>query len=78
MLIILNILHGLEKKNEHSNDFRILIIRHYQNGDSLSKVAAKTSLFRSTVQYIVDKYKSTKCIGNYIWTWLAKVKQEQR
>ena len=52
------------KKKEHSNDLRTLVIRHYQNGDSLSEIAAKTLLSRSTVQYVVDKYKSTKCIGN--------------
>ena len=52
------------KKKVHSNDLRILVIRHYQNGDSLSEIAAKTLLSRSTVQYMVDKYKSTKCIDN--------------
>ena len=51
------------KKKEHSNDLRTLVIRHYQNGDSLSGIAAKTLLSRSTVQYMVDKYKSTKRIG---------------
>ena len=52
------------KKKEHNNDFRTLIIRHYRNGDSLSEIAAKTLLSRSTIQYMVDKYKSTKCIGH--------------
>ena len=52
------------KKKEHTNDLRTLVIQHYQNGDLLSEVAATTPLFRSTVQYMVDKYKSTKCIGN--------------
>ena len=52
------------KKREHSNGLRTLIIQHYQHGDSLSEIAPKTSLSRSTVQYMVDKYKSTKCIGN--------------
>ena len=52
------------KKREHSNDLRTLIIRHYQNGDSLSEIAAKTLLSRSTVQYMVDKYKSTKSIDH--------------
>ena len=60
------------KKKEHSNNLRTLVIRHYQNCDSLSEIATKTLLSRSTVQYIVDKYKSTKCIGNlfgraHIW-----------
>ena len=52
------------KKKEHSNDLRTLVIRHYQNGDSLSKIAAKTLLSPSTLQYMVDKYKLTKCIGH--------------
>ena len=52
------------KKKENSNDFPTLVIRRYQNGDSPSEIAAKTLLSRSTVQYMVDKYKSTKCIGH--------------
>ena len=52
------------KKKEHSNDLRTLVIRHYQNGDSLSEIAAKTLLSRSTIQYMVDKYESTKYISN--------------
>ena len=52
------------KKKEHSNDLRTLVIRHYHNGDSLNEIAAKTLLSPSIVQYIVDKYKSTKCIGH--------------
>ena len=52
------------RKKDHSNDVRTLVIRHYQNGDSLRKIATKTLLSRSTVQYMVDKYKSTKCIGH--------------
>ena len=52
------------KKKEHSNDLRTLVIRHYRNSDALSEIAAKTLLSRSTLQYTVDKYKSTKCIGN--------------
>ena len=47
------------KKKEHTNDLRTLVIQHYQNGDSLGEIAAKTLLSRSTAQYMVDKYKST-------------------
>ena len=57
MLIILNILHATEKKREYSNDLCTLVIRHYQNSDSLSEMAAETVLSPSTVQYMVDKYK---------------------
>ena len=52
------------KKKECSNDLHTLVIRHYQNRDSLSEVTAKTLLSRPTVQYAVDKYKSTKGIGH--------------
>ena len=60
------------KKKEYSNVPRILIIRHYQNDDLLSEIEAKTLFSRSTVLYVIDKYKSTKCIGNlfgraHIW-----------
>ena len=58
-MIILNLLHGNEKK-EHSNDLRTLGIRHDQNGDLLSEIAAKILLSRPTVQYMIDNYKSTK------------------
>ena len=51
------------KKKKHNNDLRTLVIQHDQNGDLLSEVAAKTLLSRSTVQYVADKYKSTKCIA---------------
>ena len=51
------------KKNEHKNDLRNLVIHHYQNGDSQREIAAKTLLPRTTVHYIIEKYKSTKCIG---------------
>ena len=43
---------------------RILVIKHYQNGDSQREIAAKTLLPRETVRYIIQRYKETKCIGN--------------
>ena len=46
MLIILNILYY----TEHSNNLHTLVIRHFQNGDSLSEIIAKTLLSRSTVE----------------------------
>ena len=33
MLIILNVLHGIKKKKEHSNDLRTPAIQRYQNDD---------------------------------------------
>ena len=52
------------KKKEHNNDLRNLVIQHYQNGDSQRETAAKTLLPRTTVQYMIEKWKSTKCIGD--------------
>ena len=52
------------KKKEHKNDTRNLVIQHDQNGDSQREIAAKTLLPRTTIRYMIEKYKSTKCIGN--------------
>ena len=65
------------KKKEHSNDLRTLIIRHYQNGDSLSEIAAKTLLSRSTVQYMVDKSINQQSVLVIYLDVLAKGKQQQ-
>ena len=54
------------KRNEHSNDFRSLVIKHFQNGDSQGEIATKTLLPRETVLDIINKYKrTTKYIGNW-------------
>ena len=52
------------KKKKHKNDLQNLVIHHYQNGNSQQEIAAKTLLPRTTVQYMIEKQKSTKCIGN--------------
>ena len=52
------------EKKEHNNDLRNLVIHHYQNGDSQREIPTKTLLLRTTVQYMIEKYKSTKCRGN--------------
>ena len=52
------------KKKAHKNDLRNLVIQHYQNGDSQREIAAKTLLPRTTDQYMIEKYKSAKSIGN--------------
>ena len=52
------------KKKEHKNDLRNLVLQHYQNGDSQREIAAKTLLPRTTVQYMIEKYKSIKRVGN--------------
>ena len=54
----------IRKRKEHSNDFRSLVIKHFQNGDSQRKTATKTLLLREMVRDIINKYKRTKCIGN--------------
>lgn len=52
------------KKKEHSTDLRSLVIEHFLNGDSYAIIASKVLIPRSTVQYIIEKYKKTKCIAN--------------
>lgn len=54
------------KKKEHSDDLRTLIIKHYLNGDSQREIAKKLLLSRETVRSVINKYKSTKCIGNLL------------
>ena len=54
----------IRKIKEHSNDFRSLVIKHFQDGDSQRKIATKTLLPREMVRDIINKYKRTKCIGN--------------
>ncbi|CAF3584122.1 unnamed protein product [Rotaria socialis] len=55
-----------KKKKEYYNDLREVVIKHYLNGDSESEIAQKTLISRDSVHYMVEKYKSTKCIGNII------------
>ena len=43
---------------------RSLVVKHFENGDSYAVIAKKTLLPRSTVQYIIKRYKNTKCIVN--------------
>ena len=54
------------KGKEHSDDLRLLIIKHFQNGDSQREIATKTLLLRETVRDIINKYKRTKSIGNLL------------
>ena len=54
----------IRKRKEHSNDFRSVVIKHFQNGDSQQKTAIKTLLPREMVRDVINKYKRTKCIGN--------------
>ena len=54
------------KRNEHNNDLRSLVTKHFQNGDSQQEMATKTLLPRETVRDIINRYKRTKCIGNLL------------
>ena len=52
------------QRKERSTDLRLLVIRHFENGDSYAKIAEKTFIPRSSIQYIIEKYKKTKCVLN--------------
>ena len=54
------------KKKEYSNDLREVVIKHFLNGDSEREIACKVLIPRSSVNYMITKYKSMKCIGNMI------------
>lgn len=52
------------KTKEYSNDLRELVIKHFLNGDSEREIAKKVLIPRTSVHYIISKYKATKCIAN--------------
>ena len=54
------------KKKEYLVDLRQTIIKHYLNGDSGHEIAQKLIIPRTSVHYIIDKYKKTKCVQNII------------
>lgn len=54
------------KFREYSNDLRELVIKHFLSGFSERDIAQKVLIPRTSVHYIISKYKSTKCIGNII------------
>ena len=54
------------KKKEYSNDLRDVVIKHFLNGDSEREIVCKVLIPCSSVNYMITKYKSTKCIGNMI------------
>ena len=54
------------KKKEYSNDLREAVIKHFLNGNSEREIVCKVLIPRSSVNYMITKYKSTKCIGNMI------------
>ena len=53
------------KKKEYSNNLGV-VIKHFLNGDSEREIACEVLIPRSSVNYMITKYKSMKCIGNMI------------
>ena len=51
-------------KKEYSNDLRETVVKHFLNGDSEREISQKVLMPRTSVHYIIQKYKSTKCIAN--------------
>ncbi|CAF1467247.1 unnamed protein product [Rotaria magnacalcarata] len=55
-----------KNKKEYSNDLRETVIKHFFNGDTEREITEKTLIPRTSIHYMIAKYKSTKCIGNTI------------
>ena len=53
-------------KKEYSYDLREIVIKHFLKGDSEREVARKVLIPRTSIHRMIQKYKSTKCIGNII------------
>lgn len=53
-------------RKEHSYEFRQIVVRHFENGDSEHEIANKMLCSRNTVHSIINKYKKTRCIGNIL------------
>ena len=45
------------KKKEYSNNLREAVIKHFLNGDSEREIACKVLIPRSSVNYMIKKYK---------------------
>ena len=54
------------KKKEYLVDLRQTVIKHDRNGHSGHEIAQKLIIPRTSVHYIIDKYKKTKCVQNII------------
>ena len=51
---------------EYSVDLRQTVIKHNLNSHSEREIAQKLIIPRTSVHYIIDKYKKTKCVQNII------------
>ena len=54
------------KFKEYSKDLSNPIIKHFLSGFSDRNIAHKVLISRTSIRYIIFKYKSTKCIRNII------------
>ena len=54
------------RKKEYPVDLRQTVIKHVLNSDSEHEIAQKLIIRRTSVYYIIDKYKKTKCFENVI------------
>ena len=45
------------KKKEYSDDQRHTVIKHFLNGDSEHEIARKMIIFRTSIHYIIARYK---------------------
>ena len=54
------------KKKEYPVDLRQTVIEYYLNSDSEHEIAQKLIVPQTSVHYIIDKYKKTKCLQNII------------
>ena len=53
-------------KKEYSYGLRETVIKHSLNGDSEREIARKVLIPRTSIHRMIQKYKSTKGIGNII------------
>ena len=53
-------------KKEYSYDLRETVIKHFLNGAFEREIARKVLIPRTSIHRKIQKYKSTKCMGNII------------
>ena len=54
------------KKKEYFVDLRQTVIKHVLNDDSEHEIVQKLIIPRTSIHYIIDKCKKTKCVQNII------------
>ena len=53
------------KKKEYPVHLQQTVIKHYLNGDSEHEIAQKLIISRTSVHYIINKYKKNKMRSKY-------------